>query len=150
MTLKVRRVVTGHDSKGRPVVLIDKQMGNVVSRRIGQLESQIWSTDADFAKGVDDAQECKLRETDTHIASGTVFRVVNYAPGVKSHPHRNDWIDYTIILSGQIDMQLDETTEIHLKAGDVVVQRGTIHDWINRGTEHCTIAFVRVGAKPEE
>jgi quercetin dioxygenase-like cupin family protein len=149
MSLTVRRIVTGHNSQGRPVVLIDTEMSNVVSRRNGQLESQIWSTDADCAKGVDSG-EGELRKADTRIASGTVFRVVNYAPGVASFPHRNDWIDYTIVIAGEIDMQLDEKTEVHLKAGDVVVQRGTIHNWVNRGTENCTVAFVRVGATPEK
>jgi oxalate decarboxylase/phosphoglucose isomerase-like protein (cupin superfamily) len=37
---------------------------------------------------------------------------------------------------------------VHLKAGDILVQRGTIHNWINRGTEPCVIAFVLIGAKP--
>jgi quercetin dioxygenase-like cupin family protein len=149
MIFTVRRIVTGHNSQGRPVVLIDKEMNNIVSRRTGQLESQIWSTDADFAKGVDNG-EAELREVDTHIAAGTVFRVVNYAPGVAPFPHRNDWVDYTIVMAGEIDMQLDEATEVHLKAGDVVVQRGTIHNWVNRGTETCTLGFVRVGAEPED
>jgi mannose-6-phosphate isomerase-like protein (cupin superfamily) len=149
MAFAPRRVVTGHDQEGRPVILIDEEMSNIVSRRAGQLESQIWSTDADLAKGVD-SRESELRKVDSHIASGTVFRVVNYTPGVTSFPHANEWIDYTIIISGEIDMQLDETTEVHLKAGDVVVQRGTIHNWVNRGTKDCTLAFVRVGAKPEE
>ena len=149
MIFSVRRIVTGLSSQGHPVVLIDKEMDNIVSRRTGQLETQIWSTDADFAKGVDDP-EAELREADTHVAAGTVFRVVNYAPGVASFPHRNDWIDYTIVTAGEIDMQLDEATEVHLKAGDVVVQRGTIHNWVNRGTENCTLVFVRVGAEPED
>ena len=69
---------------------------------------------------------------------------------VSTVPHGNDWIDYTIIISGEIDMQLDDATEVHLNAGDVVVQRSTVHNWVNRGTENCTVAFVRVGAKPEE
>jgi quercetin dioxygenase-like cupin family protein len=60
--------------------------------------------------------------------------------------HRSDSIDYAIILSGTIDMQLDDE-EVHLEAGDVVIQRGTIHNWINRGSEPCTIAFVLIGAK---
>jgi mannose-6-phosphate isomerase-like protein (cupin superfamily) len=149
MAFAPRRVVTGHDQEGHPVILIDEEMSNIVSRRAGQLESQIWSTDADLAKGVD-SRESELRKVDSHIASGTVLRVVNYAPGVTSFPHANEWIDYTIIISGEIDMQLDATTEVHLKAGDVVVQRGTIHNWLNRGTKDCTLAFVRVGAKPEE
>jgi quercetin dioxygenase-like cupin family protein len=149
MAFRPRRVITGHDSQGHPTVLIDEEMSNIVSRRAGQLETQIWSTDTDLAKGVD-GRESELRSVDAHVAGGTVFRVVNYAPGVASFPHSNEWIDYTIIISGEIDMQLDEATEVHLKAGDVLVQRGTIHNWLNRGTEDCTVAFVRVGAKPEE
>ena len=149
MTFSPRRVVTGHDPDGRPVILIDQRMSNIVSRRPGQLDTQIWSTDADLGKGVD-RKESELREADARIASGTVFRLVNYAPGVAPLPHGNEWIDYTIIVSGEIHMQLDEATEVQLKAGDVVVQRGTIHNWINRGTAHCTVAFVRVGARPEQ
>jgi quercetin dioxygenase-like cupin family protein len=44
-------------------------------------------------------------------------------------------------------MQLDET-DVHLKAGDVLVQRGTVHNWVNRGDEPCIMAFVLVDAKP--
>jgi mannose-6-phosphate isomerase-like protein (cupin superfamily) len=44
-------------------------------------------------------------------------------------------------------MELDDTT-VHLKAGDVLVQRGTIHNWVNRGSEPCVIAFVLIAAKP--
>lgn len=61
--------------------------------------------------------------------------------------HRTKSIDYAVIVSGEIDMQLDDT-EVHLKAGDVLVQRGTIHGWVNRGTEPCVVAFVLIGAKP--
>jgi mannose-6-phosphate isomerase-like protein (cupin superfamily) len=49
------------------------------------------------------------------------------------------------VLSGEIDMDLDGTN-VHLKAGDVIVQRGTIHNWINRGPEPCVIAFVLIAA----
>ena len=52
-------------------------------------------------------------------------------------------------MSGEIDMELDGST-VHLKAGDVLVQRGTIHNWINRGTAPCVIAFVLIAAKPVE
>ena len=50
-------------------------------------------------------------------------------------------------MAGEIDMELDDTT-VHLKAGDVLVQRGTIHNWVNRGNVPCRIAFTLVGAKP--
>ena len=61
--------------------------------------------------------------------------------------HRTDSIDYAVVMSGEVDMELDGTS-VHLKAGDVLVQRGTIHNWINRGTEPCVIAFVLIAAKP--
>ena len=50
-------------------------------------------------------------------------------------------------MSGEIDMQLDDT-EVHLKAGDVLVQRGTVHNWVNRGDKLCIMAFVLIDARP--
>jgi quercetin dioxygenase-like cupin family protein len=61
--------------------------------------------------------------------------------------HRTDSIDYAVVMSGEIDMELDGTS-VHLKAGDVLVQRGTIHNWVNKGTAPCVIAFTLVSAKP--
>ena len=65
------------------------------------------------------------------------------------HPfmHRTKSIDYAIVLEGEIDMLLDDS-EVHLGAGDVLVQRGTNHAWVNRGTKRCRIAFVLIDAKP--
>ena len=70
----------------------------------------------------------------------------------KRHPfmHRTETIDYAVVLSGEVDMQLDDGTEVHLRAGDVLVQRGTIHNWINRGTAPCVMAFTLIEAKPVE
>jgi quercetin dioxygenase-like cupin family protein len=62
--------------------------------------------------------------------------------------HRTDSIDYAVVISGEIEMELDDGVTVKLKAGDVLVQRGTIHNWINRGTEPCTVAFVLISAKP--
>jgi quercetin dioxygenase-like cupin family protein len=61
--------------------------------------------------------------------------------------HRTDSIDYAVVISGEIDMQL-VGSEVHLQAGDVLVQRGTVHNWVNRGTKACVIAFALIGAKP--
>jgi quercetin dioxygenase-like cupin family protein len=85
------------------------------------------------------------------MAGGTVFRILQLAPNNSQRVHRTDSIDYAIIMSGEIDMELEpgEPTT-HLKAGDVIVQRGTVHNWINRGPEPCTIAFVLIDARPVE
>src|SRR5262249_58710268 len=77
------------------------------------------------------------------LANGTVFRVVSFGPGVSPRNHRTDSIDYATVISGEIDMELDGTS-VHLKAGDLLVQRGTIHNWVNKGTAPCVIAFVLV------
>ena len=76
-----------------------------------------------------------------------MFRVVSFGPGVAPRNHRTDSIDYAVVISGEIDMELDIGT-VHLKAGDVLVQRGTIHNWVNKGSVPCVIAFTLVAAKP--
>jgi hypothetical protein len=61
--------------------------------------------------------------------------------------HETDTIDYGIVISGEIDLELDEGKEVHLKAGDCIVQNGTRHGWRNRGSEACVIAFIMIGAE---
>ena len=115
-------------------------------RRPGATGCNIWTT-AGFPANNDGAEDGSLREVGTTLRDGTVFRVVEFAPGVSPRNHRTDSIDYAVVMSGEIDMELDGET-VHLKAGDVLVQRGTIHNWVNRGREPCMIAFVLVSAKP--
>jgi quercetin dioxygenase-like cupin family protein len=146
MTLSLRRVVTGHDQNGRAVVTIDEQCRNVASMRQGASASVVWTTDG-FPVDNNDDLDGSQRRVSTSEANGTVFRVIEYAPGVAPRNHRTESIDYAVILSGEIVMQLDGS-EATLRAGDVLVQRGTIHNWLNRSTEPCVIAFVLIGAKP--
>jgi quercetin dioxygenase-like cupin family protein len=147
MTVKVRRVVTGHDGKGRAVVKIDEVSKNIVSNRPGASASVIWTTDTIPADNSGDSDGA-AKKVGTTLPGGTVFRVIEFSPGVAPRVHRTDSIDYAVVLSGEIDMELEKGTEVHLRAGDVLVQRGTVHNWINRGTAPCVIAFVLVDAKP--
>jgi mannose-6-phosphate isomerase-like protein (cupin superfamily) len=166
----IRRIVTGHDASGKAVVLQDSPTPNVKVRPVGGFVSHlVWVTDespADIAGTADRS----LREIGTAPpANGTVFRVVDFPPeGGKVHDrdamlqamglkdethggarhafmHRTKSVDYALVLSGEIDMLLDDS-EVHMKAGDVMVQQGTNHAWVNRGTEVCRIAFVLVDA----
>ncbi|HEX9464701.1 MAG TPA: cupin domain-containing protein [Alphaproteobacteria bacterium] len=146
MELKLRRVVTGHDKNGKALVKIDEPVKNGMSGRPGAVSSVIWSTDKFPTDNTDDVDGAQ-RKVGTSHDTGTVFRVVKFMPGVTPRNHRTDSIDYAVVMSGEIDMVLDGTT-VHLKAGDVMVQRGTIHNWVNDGSEPCQIAFVLVGAKP--
>jgi quercetin dioxygenase-like cupin family protein len=148
MAVQVRRVVTGHDANGRAVVKIDEVSKNVTSSRPGQTACVVWTTESFPVNNTGDADE-GLRKVSTTLKNGTVFRVVEFAPGVAARNHRTDSIDYAIVVSGEIDMELDDTV-VHLRTGDVLVQRGTIHNWVNRGTQPCVIAFILVDAKPVE
>lgn len=147
MTLRVRRVVTGHDEHGKAHVTIDEVTSNIMVRRSGYESSVIWATDTFPADntGTDDGGALDVA---VNPANGTVFRVIRYEPGVAPRMHRTDSLDYAVIVSGEIDMDLDDGASVHLCAGDVVVQRGTIHNWINRGSEACVIAFVLTSAHP--
>jgi quercetin dioxygenase-like cupin family protein len=146
MPFQLRRVVTGHDDNGRAVVLIDETASNLVSARPGATACVVWTTEG-FPIDNNGSDDQARRQTGTTLPNGTVFRVLELAPGNSPRNHRTDSIDYAVVMKGEIDMELDDTT-VHLKAGDVLVQRGTIHNWVNRGTEPCLIAFVLIAAKP--
>ena len=145
MGLRVRRVVTGHDANGRAIIT------RIRSPRILREAPRLRKLRRLGDRGL----SCRQRRSDRRRhaqrsdvgAERRVFRIVRYEPGVAPRPRTNS-LDYGIILSGEIDMELEKGNEIHLKAGDVVVQRGTIHNWIPRGSEPYVIAFILTSAKP--
>lgn len=145
MTFSIRRVVTGHDCNGKARVIIDETMKNPARIRPGANAALIWMSEGLPADNDADA-DVAGREVGATLANGIVFRVVSYSPGVASRTHRTDSIDYATVISGEIDMELDGET-VQLRAGDVLVQRGTIHNWVNRGCVPCVIAFVLAAAK---
>ena len=149
MALTVRRVVTGHDHQGRAVVAIDEVAANVTSRRPGQEGCVIWATGVIPADNLDPADGASLT-TGVTLPHGAVFRVVSYEPGAIGRMHRTRTLDYGVVISGSIVLELDDGAEVTLNACDVLVQRGTIHNWINRGAEPCTIGFVLIDALPIE
>ena len=146
MTLSIRRVVTDHDAEGHSVVRYDEITSNIVSRRPGHASTVIWShakTPVDNTEAGDGG----LRDVADCGADGAIFRVVEYAPGVSPRMHRTLTVDYAVVMAGEIDMILDGGKVVHLKQGDCIVQRGTVHDWVNNGTVPCVIAFVLIAAE---
>jgi len=163
----VRRVVTGHRD-GRAVVLFDSAAPNQKLRQAsGLVSTLLWVTDeapADISAKADRA----AREIGVPPPpNGSIFRVVDFPPeggtrsreavlkemGVADHGgarhaamHRTRSVDYAIVIEGAIDMLLDDS-EVHLEAGDVLVQQGTNHAWVNRGDRPCRIAFVLIDAQ---
>ena len=148
MTLNIRRIVTDHDSEGRAIVGVDEVMTNVHKLRSGNIQTLIWMTD-DTPADIEGDEDPAAREIDIEPpARGSVFRILELAPGKEAYMHRTDTIDYAICMSGECDMLLDDDAEVHMSAGDVMVQRATWHGWVNRGAEPCQIAFILIGSHP--
>jgi len=148
MALRVRRVITGHDDTSKAIVKIDEVARHLFTGRPGATACNIWTTEG-FPVDNDGAADAGQRTAGTTLPNGTIFRMIEFAPGVAARNHRTDSIDYITVISGEIDMELDDST-VHLQAGDVMVQRGTIHNWINRGTAPCVLTVVLIDAKSVE
>lgn len=143
----IRRVVTGHDANGRAKLLFDGE-GRQIQFRPGVETALLWTTSG-FPVSNEGDEDAALADIATSRDGGTVFRIVDFAPGNTPRVHRTLSIDYGVVMQGEIEMELEpgEPT-VKLKAGDVLVQRGTIHNWINRGPGVCRIAFILVAASP--
>jgi quercetin dioxygenase-like cupin family protein len=141
--MKIRRIVTGHNAEGKAVVKWDSDIESM-SGREGFSHVPIWATDQ-LPPRINEEDPAEW-EIGTTIENGSVFRVIQYDPGVAERWHVTDSIDFAVIISGEIDMQLDEG-EVHLKAGDTLVQRATVHNWVNRGSEPCIIAFILIATE---
>ncbi len=156
MTLEVRRIVTGHDAAGKAIVASDEQMiGTVRPGRAGIARCEIWSTDRMPVDNSDAAvaeqrRGFVVRHNYVGSGQGTVVRITEFAPGSPKFMHRTETLDYAILLSGECDLELDDGATVHLVQGDIVVQRGTMHAWVNNGTQPCVFAFVLIDAEPAE
>jgi mannose-6-phosphate isomerase-like protein (cupin superfamily) len=91
-------------------------------------------------EGPDGPQFDKAQSRELFAAVGLEKDAERHKPGRHPLMHRTESIDYGIVLSGEIVLLLDDS-EVHLKAGDVVVQRGTVHAWTNRTNAICRMAF---------
>src|SRR3989442_15977280 len=111
----------------------------------GATAAIIWPTEG-FHANNDGAADEGLRKVGTTLAKGTIFRIIEFAPGLAARNHRTDSIDHIVIISGEVDMELDDS-RVHLKAGDVMGQRGTIPNGVNTGAAPCVVAERMIAAK---
>lgn len=146
----IRRFVTGHDGAGFAKVITQGPATNAKHPSPGTVSTLIWSTDrtpADISIG-EDIEDLGARILGTAPpANGTRFAVIDFPPGNEARMHRTETIDYVIVLEGEIEMDMDSST-VKMKAGDVMVQRGTNHAWANRSDKRARIAFVLIDAVP--
>ena len=135
----VRRVVTGHNADGLAVVQSD-------AVEQGERFTLIWTTEG-FPVNNDGDEDGGKPEVGITRANGTVFRVGEIQPGGRSPMHRTDSVDYGILLEGELDMELDGGETVHLMPGDVVVQRGTNHAWVNTSDKPARMAWILIAAE---
>jgi quercetin dioxygenase-like cupin family protein len=144
MTWTPRRVVTGHDEAGKSVFVSDGAPPVIRTAAEGAVFVELWSTDASPAPVAPTEPEPTERDlTVPPGPSGTKIRINEIPPGAASPMHRTETIDYGVVLEGEIVLVLDDS-ETTLRAGDVVIQRGTDHRWENRSSEPTRVAFILI------
>jgi hypothetical protein len=171
----IRRVVTGHNARGKSVIATDGPSPHILTIP-GQPTfgmTNLWVTEASPADNAGTADAAARPVVLEPPAGGTIFRVVQFPPDrtlaafdrtaafesmgaghamdrdASRHPgmHKTATVDYAIVLRGEIWALMDEG-ETLLRAGDVLVQRGTNHAWSNRSADPCLVAFILVSARP--
>mgnify|MGYP001496429989 CR=1 FL=1 len=148
--MSIRRVVTGHNKNGDVVFVSDNIFETATIPSGDAAMTTIWTT-ATVPADLNDDIDGRDRDAGTTLKGGSVIRIVDMLPGASSPTHRTNSIDYGIIISGTIELELDNNIFKTLAAGDIIVQRGTIHKWRNPSTETiCRIVFVLTEAKPFE
>jgi quercetin dioxygenase-like cupin family protein len=146
----IRRVVTGHDNMDVAKVLIDGPATNAKRPGSGIVSTLMWCTDRNPADigGGERIEDMGARIIGTAPpANGTRFCVIDFPPGNHPGMHRTETIDYVIVMEGEIEMDMDDST-IKLKQGDILIQRGTNHAWANRSNKRARVAFMLIDAEP--
>jgi quercetin dioxygenase-like cupin family protein len=150
MSDSIRRVVTGHNPDGKAIFKSDEEIETVVIPSGDAAMATIWTT-ATVPADCNDEIDGRLRDAGTTLKGGSVIRIVDMLPGASSPLHRTDSIDYGIVISGNIELELDNGVFKTIGPSGIIIQRGTIHKWRNPSdSEICRIVFVLTEAKPFE
>ncbi len=175
MAKQIRRIVTGHNARGKSIIAQDAVATSILEMKAvpGLRATDLWETTTTPTDLSSDADPVARPVHLEPVATGTIFRVVELPPDAAiskgadsrevfaslgaSHVvdttsatpmmHKTASVDYAIVLSGEIWAVMDEG-ETCMKAGDVLIQRGTNHAWSNRTNEPAMVAFILVGATP--
>ncbi|HZF14631.1 MAG TPA: cupin domain-containing protein [Steroidobacteraceae bacterium] len=152
-----RRVVTGHDAGGKSIVLSDgppPQNHPMRGAGIGAEFFEIWNSPRTVPQLTSvEAHEPNHREFTTMPTAGHLLRILEVYPlkdgGKRTVMHRTKTLDYVVVIEGELALILEDS-EVILKPGDVVVQRGTNHAWENRGSTTARAAFFHIDAQFSE
>jgi quercetin dioxygenase-like cupin family protein len=142
----IRRIVTGHDANARAIIKSDDHFPSEPIAIGGAEFALLWTT-ATVPADNNDESDGRAGDAGLTLNQGSVIRIVDFLPGGTSPMHRTNSIDYGIILSGEIELELEEGVKTIAGPHTVIVQRGTNHMWRNPSqTEHARVAFVLIEA----
>jgi hypothetical protein len=173
--MKIRRVVTGHDSKGKAVFASDTQVDAVTAALLpGSEFHRLWG--GNRAPSFPDDGSLPDQNPYFPAVGGFRFGMFTLPPESQSRPviedmaaaaveleatlpglagfmeadapgmHTTSTIDFEVVLEGEVWLELDDGAVAHLRAGDTVVQNGTRHAWHNRGHKPARLAVFIIGA----
>jgi quercetin dioxygenase-like cupin family protein len=174
--MPIRRVVTGHTKDGRATIASDTKVDAITIDMLPGWEyHKLWGADETVTFPDDGSPHSystyfppvggfrfglftipprietipedfdfkkALKEMEKKLP-GMAVHLEPDAPGM----HTTDTIDFEYVISGEIWLELDDGEEVHLRAGDAVVQNGTRHAWRNKGSEPCRIVVCLIGAQ---
>lgn len=150
MSIPIRRIVTRHTKEGKAIFTIDEEIETVVIPTGDAAMATLW-TSAAVPADCNDQKDGRIRDAGTTLKGGSVIRVVDMLPGASSPMHRSASIDYGIVLSGEIELELDDKVFKTVGIGGIIIQNGTIHKWRNPSpSKICRIICVLTEAKPFE
>ena len=174
--MKVRRVVTGVNNDGKSVFVSDDQLEPVTLALLPGAEfHRLWGSDETPKLPTDGSRPSQRPYFPP--AGGYRFEFFTLPPAIDQtlegidieaalaemeeklpglagymepdHPgmHTTDTVDFEVVVSGEVVLELDDGAEVTLKPGDTVVQNGTRHAWHNRGDEPAVVAVGIIGAQ---
>jgi len=146
---KFRRIVTKHDASGKATIWFDADATNHKFPNEKITSTLMWSTDCTPTALSSDEDEGDRILGSAPPLCGSRFTIMEFQPGNEATLHRTDTVDYVICLSGEIDMFLDDSQFVTLRAGEVLIQRGTSHAWANRSDKPCRLAVILLDALPK-
>lgn len=173
--MQVRRVVTGHTPDGKAIVASDTKVDAItVDLTPGWEFLRLWGADeavifpddgkphphpmyfppvGGFRFGLFTVPpESEIMPGDIDFEA-VLEEMEDKLPGIIGHMqldnpgmHTTDTIDFEYVISGEVWLELDDGEEVHLRAGDTVIQNGTRHAWRNRSSEPCKMVVCLIGA----
>ena len=150
MSATPRRIVTGHDEAGKSVILSDEPTPKTLDIGTAAFH-EIWITDRTPVE----IPATEPESTDRPVrvpppANGVMVRFTEMAPGAESPMHRTETLDVGVVIAGETWLLLDDGSETLVGVGDAVVQRGTMHQWVNRADVPCRMLFVLIDGEITE